>query len=255
MKMKTALITGANKGIGFETAKYLLEQGYFVYLGCRNAALGSAAINDLQTQITLQGFETLGGLSGSGNCELLELDVTSQSSVDAAAATLTAKGIVLDVLINNAGILGAFPAPDGAAGTENARLVFDTNYFGAIRVTTAMLPLLQKSAQPRIVNVSSEVGSLQLHQDPSWPYYQMKDKAYVPSKTALNFYTITLAHQLADTPFKVNSVCPGYTSTAMNNYTGSGKPQDAARTIAEYAMLAAAGPSGKFFNAAGELPW
>jgi NAD(P)-dependent dehydrogenase (short-subunit alcohol dehydrogenase family) len=242
MKMKTALITGANKGIGFETARYLLQQGYFVYLGSRNVAPGTAAVNDLKAQ-------------GLSNCELVELDVTSQSSVDAAAAVLTAKEITLDVLINNAGILGAFPAPDGAAGTENARLVFDTNYFGPIRVTTAMLPLLQKSAQPRIVNVSSEVGSLQLHQDPSWPYYQMKDKAYVPSKTALNFYTITLAHQLADTPFKVNSVCPGYTSTAMNNYTGSGKPEDAARTIAEYAMLDAAGPSGKFFNAAGELPW
>lgn len=248
MKMKTALITGANKGIGFETARYLLQQGYFVYLGTRNAALGTAAV------ATLQGFKTVGGLDS--NCELLELDVTSQSSVDAAAATLTAKDVTLDVLINNAGILGAFPAPEGAEGTVNAQQVFDTNYFGPIRVTTAMLPLLQKSAQPRIVNVSSEVGSLQLHQDPSWAFYQLKDKAYVPSKTALNFYTIMLAYQLADTPFKVNSVCPGYTSTAMNNYSdGAGKPEDAARTIAGYAMLDDDGPSGKFFKAAGEIPW
>jgi NAD(P)-dependent dehydrogenase (short-subunit alcohol dehydrogenase family) len=186
---------------------------------------------------------------------LVELDVTSQSSVDAAAATLSAKGITLDVLINNAGILGAFPAPEGEAGTLNAQQVFGTNYFGSVRVTTAMLPLLQKSAQPRIVNVSSEVASLQLHQDPSWAFYQLKDKAYGPSKTALNFYTIMLAYQLADTPFKVNSVCPGYTATAMNNFSGAGKAADAARTIAGYAMLDAAGPSGKFFNAAGEIPW
>jgi len=247
MKMKTALVTGANKGIGFETAKYLLEQGYFVYLGCRDASLGAAAV------ATLQGLKTLEGLGS--NCELLELDVTSQSSVDAAAAALSAKGITLDVLINNAGILGAFPAPEGAAGTENAQQVFDTNYFGPIRVTTAMLPLLQKSVQPRIVNVSSEIGSLQLHQDPSWTFYQLKDKAYGPSKTALNFYTIMLAFQLADTPFKVNSVCPGYTATAMNNFSGTGKAADAARTIAGYAMLDDAGPSGKFFNAAGEIPW
>jgi NAD(P)-dependent dehydrogenase (short-subunit alcohol dehydrogenase family) len=242
MKMKTALVTGANKGIGFETAKYLLEQGYFVYLGSRRVDSGQLAVDSLNAQ-------------GFNSCELVELDVTSQSSVDAAAAALSVKGIALDVLINNAGILGAFPAPEGAAGTENAQQVFDTNYFGPIRVTTAMLPLLQKSAQPRIVNVSSETGSLQLHQDPSWAFYQLKDKAYGPSKTALNFYTIMLAFQLADTPFKVNSVCPGYTATAMNNFSGSGKAADAARTIAGYAMLADAGPSGKFFNAAGEIPW
>lgn len=168
---------------------------------------------------------------------------------------LTKKGVTLDVLINNAGILGAFPAPDGAAGVANAQQVFDTNYFGPIRVTTAMLPLLQKSAQPRIVNVSSEVGSLQLQQDPSWVYYAMKEKAYGPSKAALNFYTTTLAYQLKDTAFKVNSVCPGYTSSGMNNYSGGGKAEDAARTVAKYALLDETGPSGKFFNVEGELPW
>ncbi|HEY0611107.1 MAG TPA: SDR family NAD(P)-dependent oxidoreductase [Chitinophaga sp.] len=192
---------------------------------------------------------------GLGSCEVLELDVTSQASVYAAADMLTKKGITLDVLINNAGILGAFPAPEGEAGVANAQQVFDTNYFGPIRVTTAMLPLLQKSAQPRIVNVSSEVGSLQLQQDPSWVYYAMKEKAYGPSKAALNFYTTTLAYQLKDTAFKVNSVCPGYTSSGMNNYSGGGKAEDAARTVAKYALLDETGPSGKFFNVEGELPW
>jgi NAD(P)-dependent dehydrogenase (short-subunit alcohol dehydrogenase family) len=242
MKMKTALITGANKGIGFETARYLLQQGYFVYLGCRQVSSGQMAVDSLKEQ-------------GLSSCEMIELDVTSQASVDGAAAALMAKDVTLDALINNAGILGAFPAPEGAAGTVNAQQVFDTNYFGPIRVTTAMLPLMQKSAQPRIVNVSSEVGSLQLHQDASWAYYQMKDKAYGPSKTALNFYTIMLAHQLKDTPFKVNSVCPGYTATSMNNYSGTGKAEDAARTVAKYAMIDGEGPSGRFFNAAGEIPW
>lgn len=242
MKMKKALITGANKGIGFETAKYLLQQGYFVYLGARDEALGAAAVRSLQEQ-------------GLEHCELVVLDVTSQASVDAAAANLVAKALTLDVLINNAGILGVFPAPEGAAGTANAEQVFSTNYFGVIRVTTALLPLLQQSAQPRIVNVSSETASLQLHQDPTWTYYQMKDKAYVPSKTALNFYTIALAYQLRDTPFKVNSVCPGYIATSLNNFSAPGKPEDAARTIAGYAMMGDTGPSGKFLNAAGEIPW
>ncbi|GAA0546108.1 SDR family NAD(P)-dependent oxidoreductase [Chitinophaga japonensis] len=240
--MQKVLITGANKGIGFATARHLLEKGYFVYLGCRNAALGAAAFSRLQEQ-------------GLVHCEVLEIDVTDQSSVDRAVAALAEKAGVLDVLINNAGILGAFPAPGGAAGVENAQQVFNTNYFGVIRVTTAMLPLLQRAEQPRIVNVSSETASLSLHQDPSWAYYPMKDTAYVPSKTALNFYTMALAYQLKDTSFKVTSVCPGYTATDMNNFAGSGKAGDAAATIAKYVIPGTDTPSGKFYNAAGELPW
>jgi len=240
--MQKVLITGANKGIGFATARYLLQKGYFVYLGCRNATLGAAAVSRLQEE-------------GLSHCEALELDVTDQLSVTRAAAALTEKAGVLDALVNNAGILGAFPAPEGAAGIENAQQVFNTNYFGAIRVTTAMLPLLQRSEQPRIVNVSSETASLQRHQDPSWLYYPMKDTAYVPSKTALNFYTLALAYQLKGTRFKVTSVCPGYTATDMNNFTGSGKAADAAATVAKYAMADTDTPSGKFYNAAGELPW
>jgi len=183
------------------------------------------------------------------------MDVTEQRCVDRAAAAIRASVGVLDVLINNAGILGAFPAPEGAAGIANAQQVFNTNYFGVIRATTAMLPLLQGSEQPRIVNVSSETASLFLHQDPSWAYYPMKDLAYVPSKTALNFYTMALAYQLKDTRFKVASVCPGYTATDLNSFTAPGKVEDAAATIAKYAMLDADAPSGKFYNAAGELPW
>ncbi len=240
--MKKALITGANKGIGFETARHLLQQGYFVYLGSRSATLGAAAVAALKGQ-------------GLEHCDVIELDVTDAQSVEKAQQTLSAKTDTLDVLINNAGILGQFPAPAGEEGVANAQLVFATNYFGVIRVTTALLPLLQRSAQPRIVNISSEMASLTLHQDPSWQYYAFKDTAYVPSKTALNLYTIALAFQLKETPLKVNSVCPGYTRTAMNNFTADGDPADAARTVAHYAMLGDDGPTGKFYNRAGELPW
>jgi NAD(P)-dependent dehydrogenase (short-subunit alcohol dehydrogenase family) len=240
--MKTALITGANKGIGFETARYLLQQGYFVYLGSRDEARGAAAVSSLHEQ-------------GLANCAAITIDVCSQPSVEGAAALLAEKGVILDVLINNAGILGTFPPPESSESIVNAQQVFDTNYFGVLRVTTALLPLMQASPQPRIVNISSEMASLQLHQDPAWQYYPIKDKAYVPSKTALNFYTISLAYQLRDSAFKVNSVCPGYTATSMNNFTAPGKAGDAARTIAAYAMLEETGPTGKFFNAAGEIPW
>lgn len=240
--MKKALITGANKGIGFETAKYLLQQGYYVYLGSRNPALGEAAVAQLQA-------------AGLTACECITLDVTDAASVEKAAATLLDKTMVLDVLVNNAGILGKMPAPAGEVGIVNAQQVFNTNYFGVVRVTTALLPLLQQSAQPRIVNVSSETASLTLHQQPSWEYYAFKDTAYVPSKTALNFYTLALAFQLKDTAFKVNSVCPGFTATDLNNYTGVNKASDAAKIIAHYAMLEADGPSGQFFNAAGIIPW
>ncbi|KAA2243240.1 SDR family NAD(P)-dependent oxidoreductase [Chitinophaga agrisoli] len=240
--MKKALITGANKGIGFETARHLLQQGYFVYLGSRNPSLGADAIAALKAE-------------GLASCDVIELDVTDALSVEKAAQTVAAKTATLDVLINNAGILGQFPAPAGEDGVLNTQQVFATNYLGAIRITTALLPLLQKAAQPRIVNVSSEVASLTLHQDPAWMYYAFKDAAYVPSKTALNLYTMMLAFQLKDTAFKVNSVCPGYTRTALNNFTADGDPADAARIVARYAMLDEEGPTGQFFNAAGALPW
>ena len=240
--MKKALITGANKGIGFETAKYLLQQGYYVYLGCRNPALGEAAVAQLHA-------------AGLTSCEWIELDVTDAASVAKAVTALQSKTTVLDVLINNAGILGQMPAPEAEAGIINAQQVFNTNYFGVVRVTSALLPLLQQAAQPRIVNVSSETASLTLHQQPAWEYYGFKDAAYVPSKTALNFYTIALAFQLKDTAFKVNSVCPGFTATDLNNHTGVNKASDSAKIIAHYAMLEENGPSGQFFNAAGSIPW
>jgi NAD(P)-dependent dehydrogenase (short-subunit alcohol dehydrogenase family) len=240
--MKKVLITGANKGIGFATARHFLQQGFYVYVGCRNPLLGAEAIATLQAE-------------GLHNCEWMELDVTDAGSVQKAANTLQDKIAALDALINNAGITGALPAPAGEAGVLNAQAVFNTNYFGAMRVTGALLPLLQRAAQPRIVNVSSELASLTLHHNPLWSYYGFKDQAYVPSKTALNFYTIALAFQLKDTPLKVNSVCPGYTATDMNGHTAPGRPEDAAKTLARYAMLDEDGPSGQFFNAAGVLPW
>ena len=177
--METVFITGANKGLGFETAKYLLQSNYFVYLGCRNSKLGTEAISKLKNQ-------------GLTQCELIEIDVTDPSSVDRAQETLSSKIDSLDVLVNNAGILGKIFSPEDPQTVKDVRKVFDTNFFGVIQVTEAFIPLLKKSKNPRIVNVTSELGSLTLQQDPEWEFSAFKSITYPPSKTALNAYTLML---------------------------------------------------------------
>ncbi|WP_315821423.1 SDR family NAD(P)-dependent oxidoreductase [Paraflavitalea speifideaquila] len=140
------------------------------------------------------------------------------------------------------------------------RQVFDTNLFGVIRVTQAFIDLLKASSQPRIVNVSSAMGSLTLHSDPSWQYYDYKFAAYLPSKTALNMYTVALAHELRETPFKVNMVDPGYIATDFNHHRGTGKVADAGERLVKYATIGEEGPTGRFISeendpVAGEIPW
>jgi len=240
--MKTVLVTGANKGLGFETAKYLLENGYFVYLGARKQELGTAAVSNLKT-------------FGLHSCEFIEIDTTSDESVNNAKEYLSTKLSSLDVLINNAGILGRIPTAENPLSLTDIQKVFDTNLFGTIRVTQTFLPLLKLSTHPRIVNVTSDLASLTLHQDPTWKYYPFKGLAYGPSKSALNAFTVALAFQLKETKFKVNCVTPGHTATDFNNYRGDKKPQDTCKTIAKYAMLDDGAPTGKFFNENGELPW
>jgi NAD(P)-dependent dehydrogenase (short-subunit alcohol dehydrogenase family) len=159
--MKTALITGANKGLGFETAKHLIKNGFFVYLGCRNRQAGLEAAEKLRDQ-------------DLSECKFLELDVTSQESIDKAVETMCEKLDSLDVLINNAGILGRIPDNEHPLNVEDVKNVFETNLFGAIRVTQAFLPLLEKSHHGRIVNVTSDVASLTLHHDPNWEYFPFK---------------------------------------------------------------------------------
>jgi len=233
--MKTALITGANKSIGFETARQLLQQGYYVYLGSRDLTRGQQAVAQLHAE-------------GLTQVEPLQIDVTDAASIAAARVALGRKTPVLDVLINNAGISGGMPQPALGTTVDTIREVFETNVFGVIEVTQAFIDLLRLSSAPRIVNVTSGLGSLTLHNDPTWKYYPVKGAAYVPSKAALNAYTIVLAYELRDTPFKVNAVDPGYTATDFNHHNGPGTVPDAAARVVKAALLGPDGPTSQFFS-------
>jgi len=229
--MKKVLITGANKSIGFETARQLLQKGYFVYLGARDLAKGKAAADKLKAE-------------GLTDVEAIRIDVTNPISIEAASKQIDS----LDILINNAGISGGFPQSALDINTDIIREAFDTNFFGVINVTKAFLDTLKKSDEPRIVNVTSGLGSLTLHSDPNWKYYKVKGAAYGPSKTALNAYTVVLAYELKDTAFKVNVVDPGYTATDFNHHRGPGSIEDAATRLVKCAMIPADGPTGQYFS-------
>lgn len=233
--MKTVLITGANKSIGFETARQLLQQGYYVYLGSRDMKKGQQAVSQLQAE-------------GLTQVEPIEIDVDKIESIKAARKVLGRKTKALDVLINNAGIAGNFPQPPLETDISIFRQVFETNYFGVIEVTQAFIDLLRQSPEPRIVNVTSGLGSLTLQNDPAYKYYLVKPAAYVASKAALNAYTIVLAYNLRDTSFKVNSVDPGYTATDFNRHTGPGTVPDAAARVVKAALFGPDGPTGQFFS-------
>ncbi|GAB3337081.1 SDR family oxidoreductase [Larkinella ripae] len=245
--MKKVLITGANKSIGYETARQLLRSGYFVYLGSRDLAKGQQAVEALKAE----GFTQVEGI---------EIDVNTPESVAAARQQIGQKTDVLDVLINNAGISGGMPQAATTTDPAIIRQVFDTNFFGPIQVTQAFLDLLRKAEAPRIVNVTSGLGSLTLHNDPAWKYYAVKGAAYIPSKTALNAYTVVLAYELRDSVFKVNAVDPGFTATDFNHHRGTGRVEDAAAQLVKYATLDADGPTGGFFSTdnnpeTGVSPW
>jgi len=233
--MKTVLITGANKSIGFETARQLLQQGYYVYLGCRDLQKGEQAVSQLHSE-------------GLTQVEPIEIDVNDSESIKAAREVLGQKTDALDVLINNAGVSGALPQPALDTDIHLFKQVFETNFFGVIEVTQAFIDLLQLSSEPRIVNVTSGLGSLTLHSDPTWKYYPFKAAAYMTSKAALNGYTIALAFELRDTAFKVNVVDPGYTATDFNHHSGPGTVPDAAARVVKAATLGADGLTGQFFS-------
>jgi len=245
--MKKVLITGANKSIGFETARQLLKEGYFVYIGSRSLENGIKAVEKLKAE-------------GLENAEVIQLDVTDAQSVQEARNQIGSKTDSLDVLINNAGINGGWPQSALEASIDQFKDVFETNVYGVVRMTQAFIDLLRKADQPRIVNVSSSGCSLTLHSDPSWKYYTHKAAVYPASKAALNMYTIDLAYELRDTNFKVNAVCPGFVATDFNNHRGTGTVQEAGTRIAKYAMIDADGPTGKFISEeynpeTGETPW
>ena len=245
--MKTALITGANKSIGFETARQLLQQGYHVFLGTRNAQRGQEAVEKLNAE-------------GLTEVEAVALDVTDEASVQAARAAIGQKTDSLDVLINNAGISGGMPQSSLGAPVSLYEEVYATNVFGVVRVTQAFIDLLRKSPEPRIVNVSSSMGSLTRHSDPSWQFYNFKGAVYTSSKSALNMYTVNLAFDLKDEPFKVNAIDPGYIATDFNHHSGPGTVEQAGKRILKYATLGPDGPTGGFWSEENnpetwEIPW
>jgi len=231
-----ALVTGANKGIGYRIVEQLAERGMTVLLGGRDQKRREAAAVEL-------------------GVEPVALDVTDPASVAAAAAHVRTAFGRLDVLVNNAGIAGTGAVPPSDTTVEAVREVFDTNVYGAIRVTNAMLPLLLRSPAPRIVNVSSMVGSLAVQSDPAGRLSVIPPTvAYPMSKTALNAVTVQYARELAGRVL-VNAADPGYCATDLNDHRGWRSAAEGAAIAVRLATLDADGPTGGFFNDNGPLPW
>ncbi len=240
MAKKTVLITGANKSIGFATARELGRCGYRIWLGSRDKGRGLAAAKTL----TSEGIDV----------RMVTIDVADQKSVEDAAATVHDADGKLDVLINNAGIPGRSGSPSTQA-LSDIEAVYQTNVFGPIRVTQAFLPLLRASGQANVVMVSSGLGSLTWLSDPAHPYHAVNILGYNTSKTALNAITVSLAKDLAKEGISVNAADPGYTKTDFNNHSGYRSVEQAADTIVWLAGQDASGPTGGFFFERTLAPW
>ncbi|NUS42570.1 MAG: SDR family oxidoreductase [Mycobacteriaceae bacterium] len=228
-----ALVTGANKGIGFETARLLGLRGMTVLVGARSADLGGRAEKSLRDDDV--------------DARFVPLDVTDPTTIADAAATVEAEFGRLDILVNNAGIAGGFGKPS-ATDLDGLRAVYETNVFGVVAVTNAMLPLLRRSPAARIVNVSSEVGSIALTMDRTGPMWQMAGIPYPSSKSALNMITAQYAKELWETGIKVNAANPGYTSTDLNHNSGFRSPEQGAHATVHLATLPDDGPSGVLYG-------
>jgi len=233
---KVALVTGANKGIGFAIASALAAQGLTVLVGARDAARGEAAARRI-----------------AGDVHAYSLDVTRADSISGAVSRIQREFGRLDVLVNNAGI-ATFGTPSSTR-IEDVRAVFETNVFGVIAVTQALLPLLRAAPAGRIVNVSTRLGSLTAITDAAFPMRGIGGVAYGPSKSALNAITVAFAHELADTNIKVNAACPGHTATDLNGHSGARTVGEAAKEPVRLALLGDDGPTGTFSNDAGTIPW
>jgi NAD(P)-dependent dehydrogenase (short-subunit alcohol dehydrogenase family) len=237
---KIALITGANKGIGKEIARQLGNLGITVIIGARDEKKGKEAEQELRSQ----------GIDVS----TLQLDVTGQTNIDAAALEIERKFGKLDILVNNAGIAIDTGKPS-SIDVDTLYRTYDTNVFGPFRMIKAFLPLLLKSEAGRIVNMSSGLGSLERNSDKYWEASGTKLLAYNSSKTALNALTLQFAYELRKTAIKVNSAAPGFVATDLNQHRGTRTVEQGARAPVRLATLPADGPTGGFFDEDGPLPW
>lgn len=236
-----ALVTGANKGIGFEVARQLARAGMQVVIGSRDPERGQAAAAQLQQDEL--------------NVRAEVLDVADHGSITQAASSIAEHEGRLDVLLNNAGIADPGDGSPATADPGAVRRLLETNFIGALGVTQAMLPLLQKAPSACIINHSSGLGSLTLHGDPEWVHAPFKLIGYSASKAALNMLTVQLAAVLKTDGIAVVSVDPGFTATDLNGHRGVQHPEDAAATAVQLALSTGMGETGKFFSSAGEEPW
>jgi NAD(P)-dependent dehydrogenase (short-subunit alcohol dehydrogenase family) len=248
---RIALVTGANQGVGFQVAKELVASGVTVLVGSRDPDRGNAAAEQI----------------GAGAIAL-QLDVTDGASIAASAERIAAEFGRLDLLVNNAAISHTLRQPGASieehakstapsiVSLEEVRAVWDTNVFGVLAVYQAMLPLLRKSSDARIVNVSSGVGSLTLNADPAFPYRSIFGPVYPASKTALNGITLAMMIELESTGIKVNLVSPAFTSTNLNGFAGTESVEDGSREVVRVALLGPDGPTGTFTRWENQtIPW
>ncbi|MGE4431002.1 MAG: SDR family oxidoreductase [Sphingobium sp.] len=238
---RIALITGANKGIGLETARRLGEAGLKVWLGARNAASGEQAAATLR--------------EGGANVQAVVLDVLDPASISAAAAKIEAEDGRLDLLINNAGINDPKDGKPGSVDPDAVRRIFDTNFFGVLAVTQAMLPLLRRSASASIINQSSDLGSITQQGNADWKFAFVKSLGYSASKAALNMLTVHLAAELKEAGITVNAVNPGATATDLNQHRGHQTVEQGAAAGVRLALLEGDPVTGAFFGATQIEPW
>ncbi|MFN8075097.1 MAG: SDR family oxidoreductase [Kineosporiaceae bacterium] len=238
---RIALVTGATKGIGFEIARQLGAAGVTVLVGARDADRGEHAVAQLA--------------AGGADAAAVRLDVTDAASVAAAAAWIDERYGRLDALVNNAGIALEAPGPASGTSVDVLRATYETNVFGVVAVTNAMLPLLRRAPAARIVNVSSGLGSLTQTTGPDavWSRYPLL--AYASSKTAVNALTVQYANELRGTPIKVNSADPGYCATDLNRHSGPRTAAQGAAVSVRLALLPDDGPTGEFHDDDGPVPW
>lgn len=237
----TALVTGANKGMGHETARRLAELGMTVLVGARDRRRGESAVDRLR--------------KSSADVHLVLLDVADDASIARAAGDVTRRFGRLDVLVNNAAIANNSASPSKQS-VAAMRELFATNVFGLVAVTQAFLPLLERAPAARIVNVSTSLASATLTANPETPVSQQVSLfGYAASKSAVNAFTVRLANELRSTNVKVNSACPGYVATDLNGHRGVRTVQEGAEIIVRLATLPEDGPTAGFFNDAGVVPW